>query len=154
MCTGDPQRAAVRGQRGQHRQLVDHARDFGRHHLGLADAAARYRERAHRFAVLGRCRRLYLDPAVAGKAFPEAPSPGAASGKPEGIEDLSPREREVLRLTAQGFANKEIAGRLEVSVKTVETYKARGAEKLGLRTRAEIVRYGAAQGWLDQLEEP
>ncbi|HEX2555089.1 MAG TPA: response regulator transcription factor [Microvirga sp.] len=96
---------------------------------------------------------LYLDPAVAGMALAGAPA-AALPDRPEGGEDLSPREREVLRLTAQGFANKEIAGRLEVSVKTVETYKARAAEKLGLRTRAEIVRYGASQGWLDRLDEP
>jgi DNA-binding NarL/FixJ family response regulator len=60
----------------------------------------------------------------------------------------------VLRLTAQGFSNKEIAGRIEVSVKTVETYKSRAAEKLGLRTRAQIVRYGTARGWLNDVEEP
>ncbi len=97
---------------------------------------------------------IYLDPAIAGMVLAEPPAPDKMPGDPEGAEDLSPREREVLRLTAQGFANKEIAGRLEVSVKTVETYKARAAEKLGLRTRAEIVRYGASQGWLDQLDEP
>jgi DNA-binding NarL/FixJ family response regulator len=71
---------------------------------------------------------------------------------PDG-EPLSQREQDVLRLTAQGFTNKEIAARLEVSIKTIETYKARGAEKLGLRTRAEIVRYGARHGWLDGLSE-
>jgi len=59
----------------------------------------------------------------------------------------------VLRLTAQGFSNKEIASRIEVSVKTVETYKSRATEKLGLRTRAEIVRYGNSRGWLDDIGE-
>jgi DNA-binding NarL/FixJ family response regulator len=54
-------------------------------------------------------------------------------------------------LIAQGFSNKEIARRIDVSVKSVETYKARAAEKLGLRTRAEIIRYGAAHGWFDAL---
>ena len=97
---------------------------------------------------------IYLDPAVAGKALAEGPAPNVHPEKPSEAEDLSPREQEVLRLTAQGFANKEIAARLEVSVKTVETYKSRAAEKLGLKTRAEIVRYGASQGWLDQLNEP
>jgi DNA-binding NarL/FixJ family response regulator len=95
---------------------------------------------------------IYLDPAIADKALPESPGmTAAASSMPE---ELSPREREVLRLTAHGFSNKEIARRLEVSVKTVETYKARASEKLGLRTRAEIVRFGAAQGWLNDLERP
>jgi len=56
-------------------------------------------------------------------------------------------------LTAQGFSNKEIASRIEVSVKTVETYKSRAAEKLGLRTRAQIVRYGTTRGWLNDVDE-
>ena len=91
---------------------------------------------------------MALDPAVADKAFPERHRHEAAAVI---TVDLSPRETDVLRFTAQGFGNKEIAGRLHVSVKTVETYKARAAEKLGLRSRAAIVRYGAAQGWLDGL---
>jgi DNA-binding NarL/FixJ family response regulator len=94
---------------------------------------------------------VYLDPAVADKAIADLTRRGGSSGPGAVGEDLSPREGEVLRLTAQGFSNKEIAARLDVSVKTVETYKARGAEKLGLRTRADIVRFGASQGWLDGL---
>lgn len=92
---------------------------------------------------------VYLDPAVAGKVVPGTDRP--ASGQGDAGETLSPREDAVLRLTAQGFSNKEIAGRLDVSIKTVETHKARGAEKLRLRTRADIVRYGASHGWLDAL---
>ncbi|HEV7253056.1 MAG TPA: response regulator transcription factor [Mesorhizobium sp.] len=97
---------------------------------------------------------IYLDPAVADKALPDlaAPRNGSSAAGRGGEGELSAREEEVLKLTAQGFANKEIAGRLDVSVKTVETYKARGAEKLGLRSRAEIVRFGAAQGWLGGLD--
>lgn len=94
---------------------------------------------------------VYLDPAIADKALADLTRRGGSSGPGPDGEDLSPREGEVLRLTAQGFSNKEIAARLDVSVKTVETYKARGAEKLGLRTRADIVRFGASQGWLDGL---
>ena len=48
-------------------------------------------------------------------------------------------------MTALGFTNKEIASRLDVGVKSVETYKARGVEKLGLKTRAELVRYASAR---------
>lgn len=94
---------------------------------------------------------VYLDPAIAGHAL--ANPSGAARGvdQSEAGEALSPRETEVLRLIAQGFSNKEIARRIDVSVKSVETYKARAAEKLGLRTRAEIIRYGASHGWLDAL---
>ena len=76
---------------------------------------------------------------------------GRRYGPGEAGEALSPRETEILRLIAQGFSNKEIARRIDVSVKSVETYKARAAEKLRLRTRAEIIRYGASHGWLDAL---
>jgi DNA-binding NarL/FixJ family response regulator len=88
---------------------------------------------------------IYLDPAVAGKLL----SPATARSKPALSAELSEREEEVLRLTAKGFSNKEAATRLNISIKTVETYKARACEKLGLRTRAEIVRCAAARGWLD-----
>jgi DNA-binding NarL/FixJ family response regulator len=91
----------------------------------------------------------YLDPAVAEKALAGATNRSRDSHQAS-REELSPRESNVLRLTAQGFSNKEIAAQLDVSVKTVETYKARACEKLALHTRAEIVRYGVAQGWLAQ----
>ena len=93
---------------------------------------------------------LYLDPAVAGKALAET----AATAKAAAADGaLSPREAEVLRFTARGFSNKEIALRFDVSVKTIETHRSRAADKLGLRSRAEIVRYAAAKGWLDGLAE-
>jgi two-component system, NarL family, response regulator NreC len=61
---------------------------------------------------------------------------------------LSQREREVLELLAQGHTNQAIADRLFLSVKTIETYRARIAEKLGLRTRADIIRYAIEIGLL------
>lgn len=54
---------------------------------------------------------------------------------------LSEREREVLRLLGQGHTNQAIAEQLDISPKTVATYRARIAEKLGLKTTAEFVRY-------------
>ena len=87
---------------------------------------------------------MYLDPAIAGKL---RAAPTTSAGGAQG-EALSEREEEVLRLIARGFSNKEVAVRLQLSTKTVETYKARATEKLGLRTRAQIVRYAAASGWL------
>jgi DNA-binding NarL/FixJ family response regulator len=88
---------------------------------------------------------VYIDPAIADKVLAQknATEPAAA-----GIA-LSDREEAVLKLSAQGWTNREAAEKLGISVKTVETYKARAAEKLGLRTRAEIVRYGKSRGWLD-----
>jgi DNA-binding NarL/FixJ family response regulator len=90
---------------------------------------------------------VYLDPAVAEQALSDV-----RPGQSETREELSPREESVLRLTAQGFSNKEIAGRMQVSIKTIETYRARATTKISLRSRAEIVRYGASRGWLDSLE--
>jgi DNA-binding NarL/FixJ family response regulator len=64
---------------------------------------------------------------------------------------LSERESEVLRLIASGYSNKEIAGRLSVSVKTVEAHKANAVRKLGLNGRIDIVKYASLQGWLDNI---
>jgi DNA-binding NarL/FixJ family response regulator len=62
--------------------------------------------------------------------------------------DLSAREIDVASLTARGYTNMEIAASLLISVKTVETHKARLMAKLGLGTRAELVRYAIYRGWL------
>ncbi len=66
-----------------------------------------------------------------------------------GDDRLSGREREVLRLLAMGHTNQQIAEKLYLSTKTVETYKARVKEKLGLQGRAELVRYAIQTGLLD-----
>ena len=62
---------------------------------------------------------------------------------------LTDREADVLRLIASGYSNKEIAGRLSLSVKTVEAHKANAMRKLGLSGRIDIVKYALLQGWLD-----
>lgn len=62
---------------------------------------------------------------------------------------ISERQTDVLRLIARGFSNKEIAAQLSLSVKTIETYKARGMERANLSSRVDLVAYAAAQGWLD-----
>jgi DNA-binding NarL/FixJ family response regulator len=93
---------------------------------------------------------MFLDPAIAGKIF------GGASQKREidigAGADLSERETEVLKLTAAGHSHKAVAARLGVSVKSVETYKVRGMEKLGFQSRVELVRYASCKGWLDESE--
>jgi DNA-binding NarL/FixJ family response regulator len=90
---------------------------------------------------------VYLDPAlavhVAGGFVSLAAAPKALTGSA-----LSDREEEVVRLVAEGFSNKQIAAQLALSVKTVETYKARSLGKLGLRDRIDLVRYARQQGWL------
>jgi two-component system response regulator NreC len=59
---------------------------------------------------------------------------------------LSEREQEVLKMVALGHTSAEIAEQLSLSTKTVETYRARGMEKLGLRTRAALVRFALQEG--------
>lgn len=61
---------------------------------------------------------------------------------------LSEREQQVLQMLAEGHTNKEIGVKLDLSVKTIETYRARIATKLQLRTRADIVRYALEMGLL------
>lgn len=65
-----------------------------------------------------------------------------------GAGALSTREIEVLRLIAWGYSNKEIAGRLDLSVKTIETHKANAMKKLDMNSRIDIVRFALLQGWL------
>ncbi len=62
---------------------------------------------------------------------------------------LSPREREVLRFTARGFSNLEIAERLFVSPKTVDTYRSRIMAKLDLHRRSELVEYALGHGLIE-----
>ena len=62
---------------------------------------------------------------------------------------LSRREAEVLRLLAQGHTNREVADRLAVSVKTIETHRKRLSDKLGVKSRAELFRYAVEVGLLE-----
>ncbi len=75
--------------------------------------------------------------------------PAPATGKPvEPLERLTKREREVFGFLAEGHTNQAIAALLDVSVKSVETYRARIGEKLGLRTRPELIRFAIETGAL------
>jgi DNA-binding NarL/FixJ family response regulator len=93
----------------------------------------------------------YVDPSLAGSLL----SDGSFSSRSESRADdpprassLTPRESEVLRLLALGHSNKEIAAALSISVKTVETHRASGMTRLGVTTRAALVRFALAEGWL------
>jgi DNA-binding NarL/FixJ family response regulator len=92
---------------------------------------------------------VYVDPSVASKLvarYVETVNDGPVSD-----QALSDREREVLVRIAHGYGNKEIARDLGLSVKTIETYKARFSEKLGVRSRVEIARFAAKHGLIDPL---
>lgn len=68
------------------------------------------------------------------------------SHKQSADPDLTPRQRQVLELIAAGRANKEIAHRLRISVKTVEFHKTNLMARLGLRTTADLVKYALKHG--------
>jgi two-component system response regulator NreC len=88
--------------------------------------------------------RTVLDPELAASALQNTLGRKLAGGLAAG--PLSPREREVLDLIAQGYTNQQIADRFGLSVKTIETHRSRLVEKLGLRSRAELVRYALDSG--------
>jgi len=90
---------------------------------------------------------VYLDPSLAAKVVGGYLGRRGFGSNPLGNE-VSEREAEVLRLVAWGYTNKEVAGYLRISVKTVETHKANLMQKLDLKSRVEIVRYALRQGWL------
>ncbi|HEY0322500.1 MAG TPA: response regulator transcription factor [Pyrinomonadaceae bacterium] len=89
----------------------------------------------------------YLDPAITQQVVEQITGKRAPRGSPGG-KNLSPREEEVLRLIAQGYIHKEIADRLQISIKTVDTHKTNAMQKLGMKSRVDIVRYAMLQGWL------
>jgi DNA-binding NarL/FixJ family response regulator len=89
----------------------------------------------------------FLDPSIAGAVFEHHWRMRSRSGTATPVE-LTEREREVLRLIAWGYSNKEIGARLDVSVKTVEAHKANAMRKLGMRGRVDIVQYALLHGWL------
>jgi two-component system response regulator NreC len=90
---------------------------------------------------------VYLDPALAGSVVARyVRVPAMASALLGAV--LSEREIEVVQGIAQGYSNKEIATQLNLSVKTVETYRARAMDKLGIESRSALVRYALEHGWL------
>lgn len=92
---------------------------------------------------------VYFDASLASKVLVTQLAETHPGDPPHHFE-LSDREKEVLVLFAWGHSNKEIAAKLNISVKTVETYRARIGEKLNLKSRTDIVRYALLQGWLKE----
>jgi two-component system response regulator NreC len=79
--------------------------------------------------------RIYVHPALAARLVMREPQ-----------DDLSERERQILRLIALGYTNQEIAGDLYLSVRTIEAHRRHILDKLRLSTRAELVRYALEHG--------
>jgi DNA-binding NarL/FixJ family response regulator len=137
---GPPAVAGLRRQRPGCRVLALCGRDdtLGVDRMVAAGAAGGVLKRAEGGALLR---------AVRAVAAGGAPDPPAADAPPAPAA-LSPQEEAVLRAVAGGYNNKEVAARMGLSIKTVETYKARAVKKAGLRTRADVVRYACRRGWL------
>lgn len=90
----------------------------------------------------------YLDPAISDKVLRGLTRTTHKPG-PQPRAELSEREEEVLRFIALGYSNKEIAARLDLSVKTIEAHKANAMQKLEMTGRIDIVRYAILRGWLE-----
>ena len=111
----------------------------------LKQSAAEELVRAIRRVVAGQ---KYLDPAITDQAIGNVTAGSRLATGSAG--HLSRREEDVLRFVALGFLTKEIAARLDISIKTVETHKANAMIKVGLKNRIDIVRYAMLQGWLHE----
>ncbi|MGV7030403.1 response regulator [Methylobacterium symbioticum] len=94
---------------------------------------------------------FYLDPSVATDMIVAGFGPRTRRGQPRGTLTLTDREREVFRLIALGYTNKEVAGQLGLTAKSVETYKSRASGKLDIYSRSKIVQYAALQGWFNEM---
>lgn len=88
------------------------------------------------------------DQPLVSKAESLATTKRIREGKIKPLDDLSEREREVLLFVAQGHTNQAIADKLFLSVKTVESYRSRLMSKLGLHSRAELMRFALDAGLL------
>jgi DNA-binding NarL/FixJ family response regulator len=92
----------------------------------------------------------FVSPQIAGRVVS---APARVRGRGAGNRELAPREREILRHIAEGRTTKEIAARLGIGVKTVETHRRRMMEKLNLHSIAELTKYAVLEG-LTTLEVP
>jgi two-component system response regulator NreC len=92
---------------------------------------------------------VYVDPRLASVLVEDMRGEGSSKADPTRPSNiLSRRELQVLRLVARGYTSAEIAKQVFVGVKTIETYRSRFAEKLGLRTRSDVVRFAVQMGLL------
>jgi len=90
---------------------------------------------------------LYVDPAMVRKLLSDdAPLPVVPL---QPAESLTPRETEVLKLIVQGYTNRQIGEELSISIRTAESHRGNLLEKLGLRSRVELVRYAREHGLIE-----
>ena len=90
---------------------------------------------------------LYVDPSLVRKLLSDESS--AAVVQSQFTETLTPRETEVLKLIVQGYTNRQIGEKLNISVRTAESHRANLSDKLGLHSRVELVRYAREHGLIE-----
>jgi two-component system response regulator NreC len=92
---------------------------------------------------------IFVDPRLASVLVQDVlAKKSTKAGPTQPVNILSDRELQVLRLVARGYSSAQIAKQIAVGVKTVETYRSRFAEKLGLRTRSDVIRFAVQMGLL------
>lgn len=91
----------------------------------------------------------FLYPSVAKAVVQDYLQRATTKEKDDAMDGLTEREREVLTLIAEGLTNQEIAGKLYISIKTVQTHRAHIMEKLNLHDRTELVRYAIRKGLIE-----
>jgi two-component system, NarL family, response regulator NreC len=92
---------------------------------------------------------IFVDPRLASILVQDVlEKKGTKAGPTPPVNILSDRELQVLKLVARGYSSAQIAKQIAVGVKTVETYRSRFAEKLGLRTRSDVIRFAVQMGLL------
>ncbi len=87
----------------------------------------------------------YVSPTVSWQ-LPEKDQKNGETKKATGFGDLSKRENEIFRMVVDGWSSKEIAGRLCISIKTVETHRSNINRKLSVRRTTDLIRFAVAQG--------
>lgn len=100
---------------------------------------------------------IFVDPRLASVLVQDVlAKKGTKAGSTQPVNILSDRELQVLQLVARGYSSAQIAKLIAVGVKTVETYRSRFTEKLGLRTRSDVIRFAVQMGLLtpETLSEP
>ena len=128
------------------RAYLRQALDAGARGYVVKRSAAANLVSAIRSAIAGG---VYIDPAVVTRVLSRSPANNQGA-MPEG-RDLTDRETEVLKLSSLGLTNKEISHRIDVGVKSVETFKSRGLAKLEIRSRADLLRFASQVGWLADI---
>ena len=120
-------------------------------HLGVSGYVLKKAAGAELIAAIRAVQRggLVVDPAVAREVMTETPR-GETVATEDPYDSLTDRERQVLKLVAEGRSNKEVAAALDISVKTAMTHREHVMKKLGLHNRTDLTRFAIRRGVISQ----